>query len=93
MNDSLRFESQSMVIKIPSLQKILIIYNPISNASNTEATARKLEMELTILNKQVEIRASEKKMKGYTRMADEIAAFDLVIVVVAMVPFANCWIH
>ena len=81
MNDNLRFESHPMVIKIPSPQKILIIYNPISSAGNTEATARKLEMELTMLNKQVETRASEKKMKGYTRMADQIAAFDLIIVV------------
>ncbi len=70
-----------MVIKIPSPEKILIIYNPISSAGNTEALACKLEMELAFHGKTVTVQTSEKKMKGYTRIADDIAASDLVVVV------------
>lgn len=81
MNDNLFFQPNPMVVKIPSPQKILIIYNPISSAGNTEAIACKLEIELAFQGKTVEVRTSEKKMKAYTRIADEIAASDLVVVV------------
>ncbi|MBK9662523.1 MAG: NAD(+)/NADH kinase [Nitrosomonas sp.] len=81
MKDNLLFQHNPMVIKIPSPQKILIIYNPISSAGNTEAMACKLETELMFHGKTVEVRTSEKKMKGYTRIADDIAASDLVVVV------------
>ena len=81
MKDNLFFQSNPMIIKIPSPQKILIIYNPISSAGNTEAIACKLEMELSLHGKTVEVRTSEKKMKGYTFIADEISASDLVVVV------------
>lgn len=81
MKDNSLFQPNQMVIKIPSPQKILIIYNPISSAGNTEAMACKLEMELSFHGKNVEVRASEKKMKGYARITDDIAAHDLVVVV------------
>ncbi|MBP6365914.1 MAG: NAD(+)/NADH kinase [Nitrosomonas sp.] len=81
MKDNLLFQHNPMVIKIPSPQKILIIYNPISSAGNTEAMACKLETELMFHGKTVEVRTSEKKMKGYMRIADDIAASDLVVVV------------
>ena len=81
MKDNLLFQHNPMVIKIPSPQKILIIYNPISSAGNTEAMACKLETELMFHGKTVEVRTSEKKMKGYMRISDDIAASDLVVVV------------
>jgi diacylglycerol kinase (ATP) len=79
-NNSL-FQLDPLIVKIPSPQKILIIYNPISSAGNTEALACKLETELVFQGKIVTVRASEKKMKGYTRIKDDIAASDLVVVV------------
>jgi diacylglycerol kinase (ATP) len=79
-NNSL-FQLDQLIVKIPSPQKILIIYNPISSAGNTEALACKLETELVFQGKIVTVRASEKKMKGYTRIKDDIAASDLVVVV------------
>ncbi|WP_297324244.1 diacylglycerol kinase family protein [Nitrosomonas sp.] len=79
-NNSL-FQPDQLIIKIPSPQKILIIYNPISSAGNTETLACKLEMALALQGKVVTVRTSEKKMKGYTRITDDIAASDLVVVV------------
>ncbi|SFF18134.1 diacylglycerol kinase family protein [Nitrosomonas sp. Nm166] len=81
MNDNLLFQSHQLIIKIPSPQNILIIYNPISSAGNTETLACKLEMELSFHGKSVVVRTSEKKMKGYTRIRDDIAASDLVVVI------------
>jgi diacylglycerol kinase (ATP) len=81
MNDNLLFKYNQMVIKIPSPQKVLIIYNPISSAGNTATLACKLEMELTFHGKNVTVRTSEKKMKSYSRIADDIAVSDLVVVV------------
>lgn len=81
MNDSLVFQSNQLMIKIPSPEKILIIYNPISSAGNTELLARKLEAVLTSHGKNVEVCPSEKKMKGYMRIEDKIAASELVVVV------------
>lgn len=81
MNDNLLFQPNQMIIKIPSPEKILIIYNPISSAGNTEALACKLEIELVFHGKDVTVRTSEKKMKSYIRIADDIAASDLVVVV------------
>ena len=81
MNDSLVFQSTRLIIKIPSPEKILIIYNPISSAGNTESLARKLEAVLASHGKNVEVSPSEKKMKGYTRIEDKIAASELVVVV------------
>lgn len=81
MNDTLLFQPDQLIIKIPSPQRILIIYNPISSAGNTEALACKLEMELAFHGKNVVVRTSEKKMKSYTRISDDIAASDLVVVV------------
>ena len=43
--------------------------------------ACKLETELMFHGKTVEVRTSEKKMKGYMRISDDIAASDLVVVV------------
>lgn len=81
MENNLLFQPNPVTIKIPSPQKILIIYNPISSAGNTEAIANHLKIELNFHGKSVEVRASEKKMKGYARIADDIAASDLVVVV------------
>ncbi|UJP04556.1 MAG: NAD(+)/NADH kinase [Nitrosomonas sp.] len=75
------FQSNPLVLKIPSPQKILILYNPISSAGNTETLAAELADELSRNGKAVEVNTSEKKMKGYTRIADKIAANDLVVVV------------
>ncbi len=81
MKDDHLFQTSHLVIKIPPPEKIIIIYNPISSAGNTETLACKLETELTLHGKNVEVCASEKKMKGYTRLTDNIAASDLVVVV------------
>lgn len=81
MENNLLFQPNPVTIKIPPPQKILIIYNPISSAGNTEAIANHLKIELNFHGKSVEVRASEKKMKGYTRISDDIAASDLVVVV------------
>lgn len=81
MNDSLVFQSSHLIIKIPAPKKILIIYNPISSAGNTESLAGKLQKVLAGHGKNVEVCPSEKKMKGYTRIEDKIAASELVVVV------------
>ncbi|MEK7779773.1 MAG: diacylglycerol kinase family protein [Pseudomonadota bacterium] len=81
MENNLLFQPNPVTIKIPPPQKILIIYNPISSAGNTEAIANHLKIELNFHGKSAEVRASEKKMKGYTRIADDIAGSDLVVVV------------
>ena len=81
MNDIFPFQSDQLIIKIPSPNNILIIYNPISSAGNTEALAKHLEMELSCQGKSVVVRTSEKKMKGYSRVKDDIVKSDLVVVV------------
>ncbi len=81
MNDNLLFKPHQLTIKIPSPQNILIIYNPISSAGNTETLACKLEMELSFHGKSVVVRTSEKKMKGYARIKDDITVSDLVVVI------------
>lgn len=81
MNDNLVFQSNQLRIKIPSPEEILIIYNPISSAGNTGSLALKLETVLASHGKNVEVCPSEKKMKGYMRIEDKIAASELVIVV------------
>ena len=81
MNDNFLFQSSQLIIKIPSPEKILIIYNPISSAGNTESLACKLQAVLAAHGKNVEVCPSEKKMKGYTRIEDKIAASELVVVV------------
>ena len=81
MNDNFLFQSSQLIIKIPSPEKILIIYNPLSSAGNTESLACKLQAVLAAHGKNVEVCPSEKKMKGYTRIEDKIAASELVVVV------------
>jgi diacylglycerol kinase (ATP) len=81
MNDSSFFQFHPLISKIPSPEKILIIYNPISSAGNTESLSRKLGTVLAGHGKNVEVCPSEKKMKGYTRIEDNIAASELVVVV------------
>ncbi|MER2512295.1 MAG: diacylglycerol kinase family protein [Nitrosomonas ureae] len=81
MNANLLFEPNQLIIKIPSPEKILIIYNPISSAGNTEALANKLDEELALHGKIVEVLTSEKKTKGYTRITEKIAASDLIVIV------------
>jgi diacylglycerol kinase (ATP) len=81
MNDNFLFQSSQLIIKIPSPEKILIIYNPISSAGNTESLAYKLQAVLAAHGRNVEVCPSEKKMKGYTRIEDKIATSELVVVV------------
>lgn len=81
MNENLLFQSNPLSIKIPTPQKILIVYNPISSAGNTEATAVGLAEELMHQDKTVEVITSEKKTKGYSRIADKITENDLIVVV------------
>jgi flavorubredoxin len=61
INENLLFQSSPLIIKIPTPQKILIIFNPISSAGNTEATAIALAKELMREGKAVEVLPSEKK--------------------------------
>ena len=70
-----------VLIKIPSPHHILILYNPISSAGNTEETAKRMETELAYHRKNVAVHRSEKKTKAYKRIKDTIAASDLVVVV------------
>ncbi|MCB1936855.1 MAG: NAD(+)/NADH kinase [Nitrosomonas sp.] len=70
-----------VLIKIPSPQNILIFYNPISSAGNTEKTAKHLETELKAHGKYVQVYPSEKKTKNYKSLKNEITACDLVIIV------------
>lgn len=72
---------QDILTKIDPPQTILIFYNPISSAGNTDKTAGKLETELVALGKTVRVYPSKKKMKAYKAMKDEIAACDLVVIV------------
>ncbi|WP_293007629.1 diacylglycerol kinase family protein [Nitrosomonas sp.] len=81
MNANLLFEPNQLIIKIPSPEKILIIYNPISSAGNTEVLATKLEKELTLHGKIVEVLTSEKKTKSYTRITEKISVNDLIVIV------------
>ena len=80
INENLLFQSSPLVIKIPTPQKILIIFNPISSAGNTEAMAVALAKELMRQGKVVEVLPSEKKTKGYSRIADKIEENDLIVV-------------
>lgn len=75
------FQQNGTPLAIPSPQKALIIFNPISSAGNTETTADELGKSLADHGIVVEVCKSEKKMKSYMRIADDIAACDLVVVV------------
>jgi len=81
VKDDILSQFNEVLIKIPLPQNILIFYNPISSAGNTEKIAKKLEIELAFQKKNVTVYTSEKKMKGYKRMKEEIAASDLVVIV------------
>ena len=70
-----------MLIKIPSPQNILILYNPISSAGNTEEMARRMEIELVFHGKNVAVHPSEKKTRAYKSMKNTIAESDLVVIV------------
>ncbi len=70
-----------MLITIPSPRNILIFYNPISSAGNTEKTAKQLEAALVAHRKNVQVHPSEKKIKGYKSMQAVITACDLVVIV------------
>lgn len=80
INENLLFQSSPLILKIPAPQKILIIFNPISSAGNTEATAVELAKELMCEGKVVEVLPSEKKTKRYSRIAGKIEENDLIVV-------------
>ena len=48
-------QTEAVLIKIPSPQNILIFYNPISSAGNTEQTAKQLEAVLQAHGKNVQV--------------------------------------
>lgn len=75
------YPTSEVLIKIPSPQNILIFYNPISSAGNTEKTAKQLEVVLVAHGKNVQVYPSEKKIKGYKSMQAVITACDLVVIV------------
>ena len=79
-NNSL-FQSNSVFIDIPTPEKILIIFNPISSVGNTRALAHRLGEFLVHHGKLVEVSESKKKMKAYMRSVNEISAYDLLVVV------------
>ncbi|WP_297745563.1 diacylglycerol kinase family protein [Nitrosomonas sp.] len=70
-----------MFIDIPTPEKILIIFNPISSVGNTRALAHRLGEFLVHHGKLVEVSESKKKMKAYMRGVSEISAYDLLVVV------------
>ncbi len=78
-----------MFIDIPTPEKILIIFNPISSVGNTRALAHRLGEFLVHHGKLVEVSESEKKMKAYMRSVSEISAYDLLVVVGGMVQSEN----
>ncbi|PTN11196.1 diacylglycerol/lipid kinase family protein [Nitrosomonas aestuarii] len=81
MKDDIVNQFDEVLIKIPTPQNILIFYNPISSAGNTEKIAEKLAIELIFHKKNVAVYTSERKMKGYKRVKAEIVASDLVVIV------------
>ena len=81
MKDDILTPCNEVLIKIPSPHNILIFYNPISSAGNTEDIAKRLGAELTLHEKKVMLYTSEKKTKGYKRMKEEITACDLIVIV------------
>ncbi|MCP5244366.1 MAG: NAD(+)/NADH kinase [Burkholderiales bacterium] len=81
MNNENLDQLREVLIKIPSPQNILIFYNPISSAGNTQQTAELMATELTYSGKQVTVQTSEKKTKAYKHMKEAIAGCDLVVIV------------
>jgi diacylglycerol kinase (ATP) len=75
------FQQNGTLIDIPSPKKVLIIFNPISSAGNTEALAYEFGEFLTHHGIDVEVCESEKKMKSYKRIAADITMRDLLVVV------------
>lgn len=75
------FQQNGTLIDIPSPKKVLIIFNPISSAGNTETLAYEFGEFLTHHGIDVEVCESEKKMKSYKRIAADIAMRDLLVVV------------
>lgn len=74
-------QQNGMLLDIPAVQKVLIVFNPISSAGNTETLACELGKSLSDHGITVEVSESEKKMKSYMRIEAEIAAHDLLVVV------------
>ncbi len=62
-------------------EKVLVIYNPISSGSSSEAIASKFGDSLSKQGHVVVVAESEKKMNAYKRMFNEIDSSDLVVVV------------
>lgn len=75
------FQRNEILIDILPPKKVLIIFNPISSGGNTEALAYKFEKFLADHGIAVQVCESEKKMKSYLRIATDIAAHDLLVVV------------
>jgi diacylglycerol kinase (ATP) len=69
------------LIAMLSTKKVLIIFNPISSARNSRLLAYKFAEFLSIHGIAVQVCESEKKMKSYLRIAANIAAHDLLVVI------------
>ncbi|SDX92982.1 diacylglycerol kinase family protein [Nitrosomonas sp. Nm33] len=69
------------MINIPSPQKVLIIFNPISSAGNTESLAHEYGEFLANHGIAVEVSESKKKMKSYKLLETDITGHDLLVVI------------
>lgn len=81
-----------VLIKIPSPHHILILYNPISSAGNTEETAKRMETELAYHRKNVAVHRSEKKTKAYKRIKIQLPPATLSSLSEEMEPSESCWV-
>jgi diacylglycerol kinase family enzyme len=81
VNSDYLSQQNKKLIDISPPKQVLIIFNPISSAGNTIALADELEKTLTSHGISVKVSESEKKMRGYRRMATDIVESDLVVVV------------
>jgi diacylglycerol kinase family enzyme len=81
VNSDYLSQQNRKLIDISPPKKVLIIFNPISSAGNTLSLAGELEKLLTSHGIFVKVSESERKMRGYRRMATDIVDSDLVVVV------------
>lgn len=81
MKNECSFQHKGTLINIPSPKRVLIIFNPISSAGNTESLAREYGKSLVNHGITVEICKSKKKMKSYKRLETDITGHDLLVVI------------
>lgn len=81
MKNESAFLPKGTLITIPSPQKVLIIFNPISSAGNTESLAHEYGRFLAHHGMAVEVCESKKKMKSYILLETAMTGHDLIVVV------------